>query len=504
MSRKKSVARALSLWLFAALPSLSLGAPPNRLAASLSVSNQPGLEVRLQTHLTSYGLRPGSPFQCVVIRPFEVNGQVLIPLGSIVSGHVAKVKSVGMGFLRDRAMLELSFDEYTMPNGRVFPLNAKLTSIDNANERVTSKGQIRGVIAASNPNNFIFGVWNRPSVDQFSRSLIGLTGASNQLYAKFALGPISAVGLLALRCALFKFPEPEIHIPPGADMTLAVHVIPADLANVAGNSELPGNYRPSTVLTDWLQNAPYGIIKRSGEVAGDVINVALVGSREELEDAFQAAGWTPADANTYLNYSRMWSSFNAMQVYSSAPVSTLLYGGTLPALVFEKSLNSIAKRHHIRIWRAGVVDGQEIWLGAATHDNGIAFKFRSVSLTHTIDAHIDTERTKVATDLIFAGCSEAAAWVDRPNFTVNPESVISTDGAVEVLALQPCVSSTATVASALPGRPGNKATRLTRRIVLETRNYIWRENAYYLGYQLVRRKFASRSGSASEQGFFGN
>jgi hypothetical protein len=498
--KRKSAARVLFAWLFAATSFNSFGAPPNR-----PTSNSPipasSLEIRLQTHLTSYASHSGSRFQCIVIRSLQVDGEVLIPMGSIVSGHVVKAKSVGLGLWRDRASLTLAFDEYTTPNGRAFPLEAKLTSLDNANEQVTSKGVIKGIIAASNPNNFIFGVWGVPSMDQFSRSLIGLTGASNQLYAKFALGPIGAVGLLGLRCALFRFPEPEIHLPPGADMTLAVNISPADLANATGDSNTAANDRPSSELSDWLRNTPYNIEKRNGAPAGDVINVALIGSREEVAKAFQDAGWTAADPNTYRNYSHMYGAFNGMRVYSAAPVSTLLYEGVTPDMVFEKSLNSIAKRHHIRIWHTRMVDGQDIWLGAATHDSGIAFKFRSASFTHKIDSQIDVERTKIVTDLVFAGCSENAWRIDRPDYTSNRGSVIATDGAVEVLALHTCSNPAVFLDLPVPAPPGNKASRLTRRIVMEARNYIWRENAYYLGYEIVRYKLASRSNTASEQSF---
>jgi hypothetical protein len=512
LPKKEFVFRTLRCWLFAATASFSFGSTPNQLTAD-SVLRTPNLqiapahgnlEIRLQTHLTSYSSRAGTPFQSVVIRSFEINGQVLIPMDSIVSGHVVKNKSVGMGFWRDRASLTLAFDEYTAPNGRVYPLDAKLVSLDNALERVNSKGEIKGIIAASNPNNFIFGVWGVPSMDQFSRSLIGLTGAANQIYTKLAIGPIGAVGILGLRCALLKFPEPEIHLPPGADMTLAVTVTPDDLANASNNIEQPANYRPSPALSAWLQSAPYSVQKRNGDTAGDVINVALVGSRQEVQNAFRQAGWTQADPNTYRNYSHMWGSYNAMTLYPSAPVSMMLYEGNAPAMVFEKSFDSIAKRHHIRIWHANTVDGEDIWVGAATHDTGIGFKLRTARFTHKIDSDIDTERTKVATDLIFAGCSESAGWVDRPNFAANPESNVSTDGSVEVLALQTCSNQPPSPDSPVPARPGNKASRLTRRIVLEARNYIWRENAYYLGYEIMRYKMAhSGTSPSAEQSFTG-
>lgn len=36
--------------------------------------------------------------------------------------------------------------------------------------------------------------------------------------------------------------------------------------------------------------------------------------------------------------------------YKTTPVSTLLISGREPGLVFQKQLNTFAKRHHIRIW----------------------------------------------------------------------------------------------------------------------------------------------------------
>ncbi len=75
-----------------------------------------------------------------------------------------------------------------------------------------------------------------------------------------------------------------------------------------------------------------------------------------------------------------------MSGYSTAPVSTLLYQDAEPTVVFQKSFNTIAKRHHIRIWRAGDFEGNEVWLGAATHDAGVGFQhgFHDRSRTKSI------------------------------------------------------------------------------------------------------------------------
>jgi hypothetical protein len=470
-----SLSRILPLCIVACIIPAALGAPPK----------QPTVEVRLTTHLTSYS-GDGTPVRCVVIRQLESGGKIVIPRGSIISGHVRRAKPVGLGIIRERATIELAFAEYRTPDGRTFPLHAKLASIDNSRERVTRSGQIRGVIAANDPNRFIFGIWMRPSLHQFSRCLIGLTGASNQIWSKFEMGPIGAVALLALRYKMFPFAEPEIHLPPGTDMTLAVKIA----APTGMEAPIPAPHEVGPELAEWIRQEPFATERSDGRPAPDIVNVAFLGSEQDVQDAFTASGWYRADPGTIRNYSRMFGAFNSMREYASAPVSTLLYQDAPPALVFEKSLNNVAKRHHVRIWQAGVIDGEPVWLGAATHDTGIGFNFRGASFTHKIDKHIDFERTKITTDLVFAGCSETSGLVERQHVASSGKDALVTDGAVAVLDLQPCapIADLDDSPGPLPSR--NKFKQFTRRFVLETRNYIVRENLYYWGYRLIEHQHA--------------
>lgn len=167
-----------------------------------SAAVSPELEVRLQNHLTSYTSSPGSHFRCVVIRPFEVNGRVIIPKGSVVFGTVSKRQRVGIGLIHERAALELKFDEYETPDGRRRPISATLASIDNSREQVSPTGRIKGVLAANNPGNLLNGLWSRPSFGLMYRALSGLTGASNQVWLKYSMGPAGAAGLFAIRCLI--------------------------------------------------------------------------------------------------------------------------------------------------------------------------------------------------------------------------------------------------------------------------------------------------------------
>jgi hypothetical protein len=295
---------------------------------------------------------------------------------------------------------------------------------------------------------------------------------------------------------MFPFAEPEIQLPPGTDMKLRVSV-----TTPAGpEAAIPPPPTVSPELSDRIREEPFATERADGRPAPDIVNLAFVGSGKDLLDAFAAAGWYRADPATIKNYSRMYGAFNAMREYASAPVSTLLYQQTGPAFVFEKSLNNVAKRHHVRIWEAGSIAGEPLWLGAATHDTGIGFNLRGANFTHKIDTHIDAERTKVSTDLVFGGCSQAPGFVEREQAaSANDRNGLVTDGAVAVLALQSCApAADPDENSPAPRPPGNKMSRFTRRFVLETRNYIVRENLYYWTYRLVQHGWDQRASAKSE------
>ncbi len=452
----------------------------------------PSLEVRLKNHLTSYASPPGTQFRCVVIRAYSVDGRVVIPKGSIVYGTVRKEIRVGLGLIHERAGLDLSFDQYETPDGRRFPLTAKLVSIDNAREQVTPEGRIKGVLAANNPGNLLNGFWERPSANIAFRSLVGLTGAANQIWLKYSMGPFGAAGLFAARCFIMAFPEPEIYFPSGTDMKLAIKAPLMRDASTPASDEPNGDLTNTAAeLSHWVRGKLDPISHGDGRQVADVFNIVLLGSREQIVSAFNAAGWSIADRRSLRTTSRVYEAFSAMRSYASAPVSRLFFHGSEPDLVFEKSLDTVTQRHHVRFWEIGTFDGREVWLGAATHDTGVKFKLQRMSFSHQIDPHVDPERDKIVTDLSFSGCSGDAAFFngddDSPAYKTGQ---VTTDARVAVLAARPCTAPLETDEE--PALPGNKLTRLTRRVVLETRNYLFRDNAYYWGYRMIRSGMSSK------------
>jgi hypothetical protein len=439
----------------------------------------PSFHIRLDTPLTSYSSRVGTEFIATAISPLEDGGQVIIPPGSLIRGSVTKASAVGLGLVHERATLELAFKEYELASGERYELGARLDFIENAREQVDSRGRIKGVLAASSPQGLLRGIWYRPTDDFFSHSALGLTGLGGALWSHFSLGPFGAAGVLAARYLAFSLPEPEIQLPSGTEMRLVATSIPEGVPT----TPVVPNLSVGKSLSLWLQDQPRIVTRPDGKPADDVINLAFVGDAEELQNAFAAAGWVAAEPRTMHSVSATYRAYNSMSGYSTAPVSPLLYQQAEPSVVFQKSFNTIAKRHHIRIWHAGIFEGQEVWLGAATHDAGVGFQLRSMTITHKIDPQTDRERTKVVTDLGFTSCSERVSFLERSRAAAaawNPW--IQTDGKLAVLYLQPCSGDVPDTDSTFQA-PGSKGKRLARRFVLETRQYFLRDNMYYWAYR---------------------
>jgi hypothetical protein len=465
---------------------------PLALCASLSLCAAP-LRLRLQTPLTSYDSGTGDRFRAVVIAPYERDGRVLLPSGTIVFGAVRRAKAVQMGIVRERASLDLAFDGYELPDGRRFPIGARLQSIDNSREAVAPNGEIHGILAANNPHSFVGGMWFSPKAQLMSRSFIGLTGATGRLAEAYSMGPIGALGLVALRCALFKMPEPEIRLPAGAELTLVVYGFAAEAPTFdpEPDAEVPAE------IADWVQDQPFGVTRATGLLAADIINVAFRGSREDIVAAFAQAGWVKPEPMSKSSLAQGYRAYSGQSGFAAAPVSKLLYRNAGPDLVFEKSLNTLAKRHHIRVWKAR--RGDDLWLAAATHD--VRVGFASGSITHHINPRVDMERAKVVNDLAFAGCAGPAGYVDRPTVarTVGQPGTIETDGRVALISLRrDCGAGVPPAVMELPDPPGSRIARLVRRMILEGRQYALRGHPYYWGYRLMTLKSSRKERATPE------
>lgn len=490
-------AAAVCVWVFLLTPEVATAGAFN----TLPTNSGTVVTVRLLSPLSSFSSKPGDEFQAIVVAPVEQDGRMLMPRNSIVYGRVAKTTKVGRGFIHERASMQLEFLQWQPPGGEKQAFSARLTEVDNAREQVLENGRIKGILATSGPPGLLLGMWRRPDLSMFGRASIGFSGIAHFTWLQSNFHPAMAPAIAGLRMLLVRFPEPEIHLPAGADLVLTTRTRFQSLPAVPP-SLLPA---PPTELVSLAAAQPLLTTRGTSGKSADITNLLFIGSREEVEQAFGKSGWFTADTMAPQTVLRGYRAMTTQDAYPTAPVSLLQLEGRPPDLVFQRSLNTIAKRHHIRVWKQpDQYEGREVWVAAATHDTGIQVRAAGMSYTHRIDPYIDKERRKVVEDLSFAGCVEDSDLVERPDFSDEPYGRISTDGRMAVVRLKSCTPTVdLTTASQIPPERIRPSSRLLRRFILENRHAIIRGNLYYLAYQgLSRWKHRSQpvlTASASEE-----
>ncbi len=437
------------------------------------------LQIRLTSAVGSYAARAGMPLQAVLIAPVLNNGKIVIPAGSIVTGTVRHVARVGLGIRHETASMDLNFDAVT-PAGKVrIPLATRLEAVDNGRERVNREGRILGVRATG---SLCYRV-------------------SGYIRAVIDWDPHALVADWILKSLITELPEPEIYYAPGSEMTLVLTqplyadatgmaagppgLAPAERVQAAGPAGQPASLAAMAAKVPVRATAP-----GSGRPA-DLTNVLLAGTQQEIEAAFQAAGWEQARPLNLRRRIRFIRATAERRAYGSAPMSAMLLNGRPADMSWQKSLNDVAKRDHIRVWRQQETwQGRPLWVAAATHDIDFAYLRHGEPFTHRIETDVDREREKVGYDLAFTSCVERMDWIERsgvPRFTHNATGdPMTTDARMLVVVLNECRAPRLTMHSlastSLPERPGG-FERILRREILTTRSDLLRTNPYYRGYE---------------------
>lgn len=169
----------------------------------------------------------------------------------------------------------------------------------------------------------------------------------------------------------------------------------------AAYAVLPGIWASYAHFHPALDDVPGITITHTG-IPGDPINVALIGTREELIRIMLLAKWSPADPITLKSSLRIAADTIFRREYVDAPVSSLFLFGRKEDLAFELPVGKDPKqRNHVRFWESQTLDtdGRPFWLGAATFDERVGFSHTTGEITHHIDGNIDRERDRLFTDL---------------------------------------------------------------------------------------------------------
>lgn len=439
----------------------------------LAIQHQAAVyQVRLEQEISIHSA-PDRKFSAVVMGAVE-GGEASLPPGTRVEGKVKTRRATGLGMHRERDMLQLEFTGCRLPDGQPLRCHATLLNVDNARETVTRGNRIHGIVRANHPHSVANGIWILPGLDRIGRSGLGLTGAGGVIDASLFSHPLASLAVVVPRLVFWRLPDGDIDYAPGTDLMLQICHVPLE-------------WQAPDPVDHPLARLPATILQANGKPAADILNVAIAGTREQLEGAFRAAGWNDTHELNAQSFKRLYGAFARMHTYPEAPVSPMLYEGRLPDVVFQKSLNTLAKRHHVRFWRH-TWEGADYWLGAATHDVAMQIEWRRLNFTHWIDPNIDRERNILRNDLQAAACISRQTLVSRPTEerreTAGPRR---TDGHLLLLTLQPC-SATAASPERPNRRPRSHLHRGVRRVTLEMRNYALRGNPYYYASQLVRAR----------------
>jgi hypothetical protein len=431
------------------------------------------VHIRLITTVGSYASRAGTRVSAVLIAPLMVEGETVLPAGSVLFGNVRRVARVGLGIRHETAALDLEFNQVALPGGDPVALGARVAEVDNARERVTRDGRIRGVRATGSGSYRVSG---------YVRALL------------FRCELHAAIAAWIVKAAVINLPEPEIYLPAGAELTL---ILTEPLSLASSVEEPVTGVLPDDEREDLLRlvaSMPSRTHADARQRPSDLTNVALIGSRDQIAAAFAAAGWSAARPLSFRRRVQWIRAIGERHGFDSAPMSSLLLNGAQADMSWEKGLNDVSKRHHIRLWKqAGEWEGQDLWIGAATRDVDFGFLRPGRPFTHKIAADVDQERDKVAYDLVFTGCTNTLDWAARTNIPRVTENgtgdPMTTDTRLAVVELNDCRAprlSTETIDNAPVPIHGGKMALFARREILSARSDLIRNNWYWRGYEATR------------------
>jgi hypothetical protein len=434
------------------------------------------LHARLTGAVGSFASRPGSPIEAVLIAPVKVDGETVLPTGSLLRGHVKSVRRIGLGILHEAASLDLAFDSIAQPGSSQRAISTQLASVDNAREEVSPTGSIRKVRST--------GAWGNR--------------AAHYLQSFLLLNVHAQLASWAVKSIVMQVPEPEIYLPSGTELTLVTTKPLRSYAKPGADQDaraLTEDERASLapVISD-LPDRSFAPRSKPSAAArpADLVNLLFIGTQDEIATAFKAAGWMEPRAATFRTgvSEAMAAALNHSD--RDAPMSALFINNVGADMSWQKGFDDVSKRHHIRLWKLEETwQGQELWVGAATRDVEFGYLRPGKLASHRVEELVDHERDKIAYDIAFASCAEAVDWMDRPDIPRNTRNAtgdrMQTDGQLAIVRMNDC-SNPRQLTSGPDTLPvhGKLWERVLRREILSARSDLIRGNIYWRAYEGAR------------------
>lgn len=99
------------------------------------------LRVRMRERLSTATTEPGTKFTAEVMESITNHGRVIIPIGSILEGHVTAVHAGRR--ISGAASLHLEPENVTLPDGTVYPIHAQLIDTTLGNFNIDREGTLK-------------------------------------------------------------------------------------------------------------------------------------------------------------------------------------------------------------------------------------------------------------------------------------------------------------------------------------------------------------------------
>lgn len=348
----------LTILLVPCASTQEMSAPP----ASLTIPDGTPIKLRLAESVSSAHGRTGDRLHFVVVRDVNIEGFTVIPAGSVASGSITGVK--GRRLLGIGGKVSLKLDSVGLVNGDRVKLRARM--------------------------------------DVKGRSRITLV-AAGMLATAFIFLPATPVFLLI----------------QGHDSTVVKST--EVTAQIDGSTSVPSagllrSRESSSELGEMMDYLPPRVFTGEGR-EGDMVNLVFVGQSDDLQKAFERAGWVRTDKwKPIFAWHLLWHGTRDVRLpmsrfYLFGRVQDYSYALPGPGAI-------VSRRHHLRIWKTDcTIDGTPVWAGSATHDVGIEFAKGGHLINHRIDPAVDTER-----DFIEANLADTSS-VSRQEYLRSPEPV---------------------------------------------------------------------------------
>jgi LssY C-terminus len=455
-------------WALIGLLLTVLSSNPAQADACAQLAAGTSFWVRLTASLSSFTAKPGTPVHAFLLESPECDNTPVSPTKIPIEGRVLSVHRVGLGLRYETAALEIAFTRIVPPGAHPIEINGRVRLIDNGREEVKA-GVIRGIRSTDTPQGRI----------------------SSRLKYLPSLHLYPDPFLLGFKMLFPIFPEPEIILDAGTDMQIVLQEaakLPSDLPRAPPVPTLGDEAE----LTMSLSGLPERTVTEKGKEA-DVVDMVFAGSKADLEQAFQTAGWRQSEAVSKHAALLQLYAFLAKTNYPTAPISPQLLQGRKPDLTLEKAQHSYEKRNHLRIWALqNSLDGTPLWASAAVRETGATLSLQHKGFIHHVSEDLAEEQRAVVRDLLAADCVAAVGSIPRPAMDHLMRNATGeffrTDGSLTVVRLKPCTSDPRGVGfNDSPGAlPSSRSFRYLRRQILTVRSDLWRANCIYSLFDLTR------------------